>query len=64
MAKKKQKSGRKPINDQEKVVLVGFYVKRYIIDALGGMDKVRELSKYEVETAGKEIIAINQKDRV
>lgn len=49
MAKKKQKGGRNPVKPSEKVILVGFYTKKGIIDSLGGMAKVREFAKYHIE---------------
>lgn len=41
MAKKKQKGGRKPIDPDEKVILVGFYIKRKFVENIGGMDNAR-----------------------
>jgi len=46
---KKIKTGRKKIEHSEKVILVGFYTKRKFVEALGGMDKVRDMCKGEVE---------------
>lgn len=50
MAKKKQSVGRKPVKPSEKVILVGFYTKRSVIDSLGGMDRIREIAKEYVES--------------
>lgn len=49
MAKRKQKSGRKPVDPSKRVVMVGFYVQQSIIDLLGGMEKTREIAKSHVE---------------
>lgn len=49
MAKKKQVTGRKRVALAEKVILVGFYTKKRIIDAVGGMEKARQISKECVE---------------
>lgn len=49
MAKKKKSGGRKSVKPAEKVILVGFYTKRAIIDGLGGMEKTREIAKNHVE---------------
>jgi hypothetical protein len=49
MAKKKSTSGRKPVNPSEKVILVGFYTKRSVIETLGGMDQAREIAKNYIE---------------
>lgn len=49
MAKRKQKTGRKPIEPSKRVVLVGFYVQQSIIDLLGGMEKTREMAKQHIE---------------
>lgn len=54
MAKKKNKAnrgGRKPVQPSEKMVLVGFYVKQWMIDLLGGKDKTREMAKNSIEVA-------------
>lgn len=51
MAKKKSTVGRKPLKPSERVVLVGFYIKQHIIDALGGKEAVRDISKNKVEQA-------------
>lgn len=48
--KKKQKTGRKPVEPSEKVILVGFYVRQKVVDANGGMDKLREKCKNAAET--------------
>lgn len=50
MAKKKQKSGRKPVKPSEKVILVGFYVKKSVVDSVGGMDRAREIAKTYIES--------------
>lgn len=55
MAKKKSNSGRKPVEPAERIILVGFYVKRKYVDALGGMDRVREISKLEIEGRAKDM---------
>ncbi len=47
--KRKQKTGRKPVEPSEKVILVGFYTKRKFVDIQGGMAKVRELCKLMTE---------------
>jgi len=49
MAKKKQKGGRKPVEPSEKVILVGFYTKKKVVDEVGGMDEARKLAKDAVE---------------
>lgn len=49
MAKKKNNSGRKPIDPSERVILVGFYVKKKVIDMLGGMVSIRDKAKKEME---------------
>lgn len=49
MAKKKQKGGRKPVEPSEKVILVGFYTKKRVIDKVGGMEEARKLGKEAVE---------------
>lgn len=49
MAKTKKTSGRKPVTPAEKVILVGFYVKRKYVDILGGMDEVRTKAKEYIE---------------
>lgn len=49
MAKKKQKGGRKRIDPSEKVILVGFYVKKSVVEQVGGMDQAREIAKFAVE---------------
>lgn len=46
---KKQKTGRKRLPEAEKTVLVGFYTKKRIINHFGGMAKVREKCKRELE---------------
>lgn len=48
MAKKKT-GGRKPVEPAEKVMLVGFYTKKKVIDKAGGMEQVREAAKNYVE---------------
>lgn len=53
MAKKKQKGGRKPVDPQEKVILVGFYIKKNFVDLAGGMDTVRGLAKEYIESVAK-----------
>lgn len=49
MAKKKQKSGRKPVEPSEKVILVGFYTKKKYVDGVGGMNNARHLAKEYLE---------------
>lgn len=49
MAKKKQKSGRKPVEPSEKVILVGFYTKQKHVDNLGGIYEARKVAKQYVE---------------
>lgn len=49
MVKKKQKGGRKPIDPQEKVILVGFYVKRKDVDRVGGIYRARDIAKESIE---------------
>ncbi len=49
MAKKKQKCGRKKVDPKEKVILVGFYTKQSVIDAVGGMDQARVHAKVHIE---------------
>ncbi len=49
MAKKKSTAGRKPVEPQERAVLVGFYTKQSIIDGLGGKDSVRKMCKEFIE---------------
>jgi len=53
MAKKKQKGGRKKIAPDQKVVLVGFYTKKEVIDSVGGMDITRSLAKEYIESVSK-----------
>lgn len=50
MAKKKQKSGRKPVSPEEKVILVGFYIKRKFVEGVGGISKAREIAYDAVTT--------------
>lgn len=50
MVKKKAKTGRKRLPEEEKVVLVGFYVKNSHIKRVGGMERAREIAKKELET--------------
>lgn len=50
MAKKRNKGGRKPVDPEEKVILVGFYVKQKFVTKIGGMDRAREYAKAELET--------------
>jgi hypothetical protein len=50
MAKKKQNSGRKPVEPLEKVILVGFYTKRKVVENAGGMDAARQEAKEYFET--------------
>jgi hypothetical protein len=45
----KQGRGRKPLEASEKMILVGFYTKQYIVDKLGGKDFVRGMAKAYVE---------------
>lgn len=49
MAKKKQKGGRKRIDPEEKVILVGFYVKNNYVKRVGGMSRARDIAKESVE---------------
>jgi hypothetical protein len=49
MVKKKAKTGRKRLPEEEKVVLVGFYVKNEHIRRVGGMERAREIAKNTVE---------------
>jgi len=46
---KKQKGGRKPVEPSEKVILVGFYTKKKVVDKAGGMDAARETAKNYLE---------------
>jgi len=46
---KKAKTGRKPVEPPEKVILVGFYTKQKVVDRRGGMDKIRQKCKEFVE---------------
>lgn len=41
---KKIKTGRKKVEPAEKVILVGFYIKRKVIEKVGGMDQARKLA--------------------
>lgn len=50
MAKKKQKGGRKPVEPSEKVILVGFYTKKKVVDDVGGMEEARKLCKEFIES--------------
>lgn len=52
---KKQKSGRKKVNPAEKVILVGFYTKKSVIETIGGMDKTRSYAKEIVEARASSI---------
>lgn len=47
---KKIKTGRKKVEPQEKVILVGFYTKRKFIEKVGGMEKARQMAKDFIET--------------
>lgn len=49
MAKKKSGPGRKPVKPAEKVILVGFYTKKHVIDSLGGMESTRQIAKNYIE---------------
>lgn len=49
MAKKKKKGGRNRINPSEKVILVGFYTKKSVVDTLGGMETARSYAKETIE---------------
>lgn len=53
MAKKKSKSGRKPVEPEEKVILVGFYIKRKYVDKVGGIERAREIAADTVENYGQ-----------
>ncbi len=46
---KKNKSGRKKVDPREKVILVGFYTKKSVVDNCGGMSTVRDIAKKYVE---------------
>lgn len=48
MAKKKS-GGRKPVEPAEKVILVGFYTKKKVVDKAGGMEQAREIVKNYLE---------------
>lgn len=52
------KSGRKKIDESKKIVLVGFYTKKEVVDASGGMDKCRELSKDYIEGRAAELYGL------
>lgn len=41
--KKKSKAGRKPLDEKEKAVLLGIYVKQSDVDLIGGKDESRLL---------------------
>lgn len=41
---KKIKQGRKKVEPSEKVILVGFYIKRKMVEKVGGMDQARKLA--------------------
>lgn len=41
---KKIKTGRKKVQPSEKVILVGFYIKRKSVDQVGGMDAARRIA--------------------
>jgi excinuclease UvrABC nuclease subunit len=43
-------SGRKPVSPEEKVILVGFYIKRKIVESVGGISKAREIAHQAVAT--------------
>ena len=49
MAKKKKPGGRKPVEPEEKVILVGFYTKTKNVLRVGGMDQAREIAKTSLE---------------
>jgi len=49
MAKKKSNGGRKPVEPSEKVILVGFYTKKRVVDNAGGMEQARETAKNYLE---------------
>lgn len=38
------KTGRKKVEPSEKVILVGFYIKRKFIERVGGMEQARNLA--------------------
>lgn len=46
---KKIKTGRKKVEPAEKVILVGFYTKRKVVDNAGGMEVARETAKNYLE---------------
>ena len=49
MAKKKQKGGRKPVDPEEKIILVGFYIKNKLVKQVGGMEMARIIAKESIE---------------
>lgn len=53
MAKKKQRGGRKKVDPKKKVILVGFYTKKEVVDQNGGMDQTRSLAKEYIESIAK-----------
>lgn len=44
---------RAKVDPQEKVILVGFYIKKNFVDMAGGMNTVRELAKEYIESVAK-----------
>ena len=49
MAKKKSKSGRRPVEPEEKVILVGFYIKQKFVTRVGGISRAREIAANQLE---------------
>jgi hypothetical protein len=46
---KKIKTGRKKVAPEKKVILVGFYTRKEVVDMNGGMEQTRELAKQYIE---------------
>jgi len=50
---KKIKTGRKKVSPEKKVILVGFYTRKEVVDINGGMEQTRELAKQYIESVAQ-----------
>ena len=50
MTKKKSSAGRKPVQDQERKILVGFYIQQKFVDRVGGLPEARRIAAHQLET--------------
>jgi hypothetical protein len=50
---KKIKTGRKKVSPEKKIILVGFYTRKEVVDINGGMEQTRELAKQYIESIAK-----------